>query len=50
VTASHTNCAALGIHPTRIEDANSSPAANHDPIPRTEVPLARPWDASHGTE
>jgi hypothetical protein len=50
VTASNANRAALGIHPTRVEDARSSPAANHDPIPRTEVQAARPWDTLHGTE
>jgi hypothetical protein len=50
VTASNANRAALGIHPTRIEDARFGPAVNHDPIPRTEVLLARLWDVSRGTE
>jgi hypothetical protein len=50
VTARNVNRDALGIHPTRIEDLRSSPAASHDPIPRTEVQLARLSDASQGTE
>jgi hypothetical protein len=50
VTASNDNRAALDIHRTPIDDARSSPAANHDPIPRTEVQLARRRNASQGTE
>jgi hypothetical protein len=50
VTSSNANRAALSIHPTRIGNDRSSPAAAQYPIPRTEVQLARPWDASQATE
>jgi hypothetical protein len=50
VTASNDNRAAHDIHRTPIDDARSSPAANHDPIPRTDVRLARRRDMSQRTE
>jgi hypothetical protein len=50
VTASNDNRAALDIHRTPIDDARSSPAANHDPIPRTQVQLVRRRDTSLRTE
>ena len=50
VTASNANHAARGIDTTRIEDIRSSPATSHDPIPGTDVQLARLSDASQGTE
>ena len=50
MTSNNAYCAALGIHPTRTEDARSGPDAKYDPIPRAEVQLARLLDASQGTE
>jgi hypothetical protein len=50
VTASNDNRAGLDIHRTPIGDARFSPAANYDPIPRTEVQLARRRDTSQRTE
>jgi hypothetical protein len=50
VTASNDNRTALEIHRTPIDHARSSPAVNHDSIPRTEVQPARRRDASQGTE
>jgi hypothetical protein len=50
VAAINDNRAALDVRRTPIDDARSSRAANHDPIPRTEVQLARRRDVSQGTE
>jgi hypothetical protein len=50
VTASNDNRAGLENHATPIGDARSSPAADHEPIPRTAMQLARRRDTSQRSE